>query len=110
MVHTNYHTYEGEQELGARALNNDHARDAAAFHRKWNELEPELSNMAVAAQALASLERGSGALSMLLEEVNDLLIEGFELANPISLDEDGVLTSGMLELWRDTLFDKLITK
>ena len=64
-----------------------HAAQAAKFHTKWKELEPDLMNLAVAAQALASLRGGSTTLVQLMEELNDILVEEFDLRRrPFSED------------------------
>lgn len=88
-----------------------HAKAAAAFHTKWKELEPDLMNLAAAAQALAALRGGSTTLVQLLEELNDILIEGFDLTyRPFSEDPEGIITHGMLEAWRSELFDLVVTR
>lgn len=88
-----------------------HAKAAAAFHAKWKELEPDLMNLAAAAQALAALRGGSTTLVQLLEELNDILIEGFDLTyRPFSEDPEGVITHGMLESWRSELFDIIVNE
>jgi hypothetical protein len=88
-----------------------HAKAAAAFHAKWKELEPDLMNLATAAQALAALRGGSTTLVQLLEELNDIVAEGFNLlSRPFTEDPEGVSELGMLEVWRSELFDIVVNE
>jgi hypothetical protein len=87
-----------------------HAKAAATFHAKWKESEPDLMNLAAAAQALAAIRGGSTTLVPLLEELNDILVDAFNLTSrPFNEDPEGVVTHGMLEAWRSELFDLVVT-
>ncbi len=88
-----------------------HAKAAAAFHSVWKELEPDLMNLAEAAQALASVRGGSTTLVSLLEELNDTLMDKFNLTSrPFNEDPEGVDTRGMLEAWRGELFELVVNQ
>lgn len=84
---------------------------ASAFHVKWGAVEDDVALMVTAAQALTALSsaRGGCPLLHLLEELNEILMEHFDLDyRPLSEDLESVDKSDMLEKWRDEMFEIVV--
>lgn len=84
---------------------------AAAFHVRWKAIEGDIALMATAAEALTALSsaRGGSPLMYLLEELNDILMEHFNLVSgPLSEDLESVDTKSMLNKWRDEMFEIVV--